>query len=131
MRPYSTLNALPVEIEESVSLAFRPLQKLNSLPLKTFKQTPHIGSIVVRGKLGQLRFPLHKGLLLEQSPADGDGAGHFSIVKNKLLYSSSNRYQKEFINAMHGTTRAVLKKHIEGVMEVHTRCTTLRDTNCS
>lgn len=87
-------------------------------PANTFKTTPIKSSIIIKGPLGELCFPLHEGLLLENVDISSPLSSSSPSVRVKIdseLFNSIRKPCQNFIKGMWGTTATNIRNCIKGV----------------
>jgi hypothetical protein len=87
-----------------------------------FGQLPFLNTVRVAGKFGTFDINLVDGLNCQISEGATSEESKILININKDKYVTFNKYQKSFLNSMHGTTNSLLMRYIEGISEVNANC---------
>lgn len=114
-RRYSHVGRRPVVYEPAtVKIEAIPVQ--NHRP-SSFRQTPIVERIIAKGPLGELSFPIHKGLKWSIAPGQIQSEKQITVDIDKSLYDSMTKYNQKFVKSMWGTTSSSLNRIVEGVAE--------------
>lgn len=83
-----------------------------------FQQTPIIQRVIAKGPLGELSFPIHKGLRWSMKPGQVSTEKLFEVELDRPVFDQMNKYNQKFVRSMWGTTSSILSRMVEGVSEV-------------
>lgn len=133
-RFFSFIGKQPILLEPNVKINISPIV---GDPSKTFKRTEYATLLKMEGPLGNVSFPIVRGLLLnpkykkdlDTNPLEGSTSTPImSCSQQELLVSLDperdnyeyklTKYQEKFIQAMWGTTQSLLSNFAVGITEV-------------
>lgn len=113
---YSHVGRRPVIFEPArVSLEAVPVEFARTTG---FEQTPIVQRIIAKGPLGELSFPIHKGLCWSMKPGQIPTEKLFEVELDRPVFDKMNKYNQKFVRSMWGTTSSILNRMVEGVSEV-------------
>ena len=96
------------------------------LPVKRdvvkFGKLPFKHTVTVQGKMGKFDVNLVDGLQCKIEDGLSAEEAQLKIDIDAEKFSSFNKYQREVVKSMHGTTNSILMRFIEGVVEVISHC---------
>lgn len=112
---FSHVGRRPVVFEPSrVTITAVPC---TSSRTKNFRQTPIVEQLVAKGQLGQLSFPIHKGLKWALKPGHIESEQWLTVELDRELYDQMTKHNQKYVKAMWGTTASGLNRIVEGVSE--------------
>lgn len=111
-RLFSFMGRRSIPIPPNTNVTILPTELFSfKQPANTFKTTPIKSSIKIKGPLGELAFPLHEGLLIEESP----DSSCLNVKIDQQVFSSIRKPCQKFIKGMWGTTATNVRNCIKGV----------------
>lgn len=115
---YSHIGKRPIYLTQEIESNIQHIDNIN----ETFRTTPMITLVTLKGPLGSLSVQIPKGLTVKSTPGTpGDDSlpETMFIHRNDSIYSLLNKYKKKFVNSMWGTTNSLLRRHCIGVTDGH------------
>ena len=103
-------------LKTDVSVLVLPKNAENNL-IK-FGKLPFKNIIKISGKLGNYDVNIVDGLKCKIDEGLSQTESKLTIDIDAERYQTFNKYQREFLKSMYGTTNSILMRYIEGVSEV-------------
>lgn len=114
LRRTSHIGQRPVVFDHNVTI--RALRRTQA-SRNTYKTTGIRGKLLIRGPLGGLQVPLHKGMAYEitDGVVEGEKMLRFRLDKGAARLTKP---QVQFVKSMWGTIASMARNHVTGVTEV-------------
>ena len=122
IRRWSHIGRKPIYVDAS-TVKFDLKEVNRDFPFLNFRVTKSHWILNVEGPLGKAKVPIIHGLKLEGVPSADRPKNDAEELQLKLQLDETNRpimtkYHEKFVQAMWGTTNALLRNTIAGVTEV-------------
>ena len=128
-RQFGAVGRLPIPVDSRVSLSLCKLPKPMIRPY--LKKIPPLYELKVKGPLGEMTLPLHNGFSIREVPLTYPSSVTSNTSSSIILpdrnwfvdldmdnYAAQHKFEKEFTEAMWGTTATHIRNAVQGITEV-------------